>query len=116
MHWFSAPDYWLSRFLFERALALIYLVAFLVALNQFRPLLGERGLLPARAFLKATRFRESPSIFHARYSDRLLVAVCWTGIALAALALSTLPERAPVVVSMLVWFGLWALYMSIVNI
>ena len=116
MDWFSAPDYWLARFVFERALALIYLIAFLVALNQFRPLLGERGLLPAPAFLRVTRFRESPSIFHARYSDRLLVVVCGAGIALSLLALSTLAERAPDAVSMLVWFGLWALYMSIVNV
>jgi hypothetical protein len=116
MNWFSAPEYWLSRFLFERALALIYLVAFLVALNQFRPLLGERGFLPAPAFIRATRFRDTPSIFHARYSDRLLVLVCWAGIALALVAPSTLPQRAPLPISMLVWFALWALYMSIVNV
>lgn len=116
MDWFPAPEYWIARFVFERALALIYLVAFVVALNQFRPLLGERGLLPAPAFLRATRFRDTPSIFHVRYSDRLLVVVCWTGIALALLALSTLPQRAPLPVSMLVWFALWALYMSIVNV
>ncbi|MBV8529006.1 MAG: lipase maturation factor family protein [Candidatus Dormibacteraeota bacterium] len=116
MHWFSATDYWLGRFLFERALALIYLVAFVVALNQFRPLLGERGLLPAPALLRATRFRDTPSLFHLDYSDRLLVLVCWTGIVLALLTLSTLPQRAPLPVSMLVWFALWALYVSIVNI
>ena len=44
MEWFQAPDYWLSRWLFERALAAICLVAFLVAVTQFRPLLGERGV------------------------------------------------------------------------
>src|SRR6185503_12061887 len=40
MDWLAAPDYWLTRFVFERALGAIYLVAFLVTLNQFRPLLG----------------------------------------------------------------------------
>ncbi|HMC68770.1 MAG TPA: lipase maturation factor family protein, partial [Mycobacteriales bacterium] len=49
---FAAPDYWLSRFVFERGLALVYLIAFLVAVNQFRPLLGEHGLLPAPGFLR----------------------------------------------------------------
>src|SRR6185312_15036394 len=34
-------DYWYSRVLFERSLALLYLVGFLVAANQFVPLLGE---------------------------------------------------------------------------
>ena len=29
--WFSAPDYWLSRLVFLRALAVIYVIAFLVA-------------------------------------------------------------------------------------
>ena len=116
MDWLSAPEYWIARFLFERALALIYLTAFLVALNQFRPLLGERGLLPAPEFIRATRFRDTPSIFHVRYSDRMLVAVCWSGIILALLEVSTLPQRAPLPISMLVWFALWALYMSIVNV
>src|SRR5258708_5856055 len=39
--------YWYSRFLFERSLALMYLVAFTVAANQFVPLLGERGTVAA---------------------------------------------------------------------
>ena len=43
----SAPNsYWHARFLFERGLAVIYLIGFVVAANQFVPLLGERGLEP----------------------------------------------------------------------
>ena len=42
----ALPAYWYSRFLFERALAAIYLTGFLVAANQFVPLLGEHGLEP----------------------------------------------------------------------
>ena len=45
--WLQAPGYWLSRLVITRGLGVIYLIAFLVALNQFRLLLGERGLLPA---------------------------------------------------------------------
>jgi hypothetical protein len=84
MTWLDAPDYWLSRLVIERALGLVYLVAFLVARNQFRPLLGERGLLPVPGFVKAVSFRRAPSIFHLHYSDRLLGAVAWTGIAMSA--------------------------------
>ncbi|HET7700730.1 MAG TPA: lipase maturation factor family protein, partial [Candidatus Limnocylindria bacterium] len=51
MELLRADDYWLARLVFQRALALIYLVAFVVALRQFRPLCGEHGLLPAPAFL-----------------------------------------------------------------
>ncbi|HKB14124.1 MAG TPA: hypothetical protein VKD69_25845, partial [Vicinamibacterales bacterium] len=43
---------WYSRLLFERLLAAIYCVAFLVAANQFVPLLGERGLEPVSRFVR----------------------------------------------------------------
>ncbi|MGI9033378.1 MAG: hypothetical protein ACR2HY_06800 [Acidimicrobiales bacterium] len=46
MRWFSAPGYWLARLLFLRVLAGIYLIAFMVAVTQFRPLLNDNGLLP----------------------------------------------------------------------
>jgi len=116
MAWFSASDYWLSRFLFQRGLGLIYLAAFLVALHQFRPLLGERGLLPTAGYLRMTTFRQAPGLFQLGYSDRRLLAVAWSGIVLATCEVLTLPERAPLPVSMLVWFTLWALYLSIVNV
>jgi hypothetical protein len=116
MEWFEAPEYWLSRFLFERALGIIYLVAFVVALNQFRPLLGERGLLPTPRFLELVGFREAPSLFQLRYSDRLLTAVAWAGIVLSASIIAGLPQAGPLWVPMLVWFVLWALYLSIVNV
>ena len=47
MEWFAAPDYRLARFILERGLGLVYLIGFLVALNQFPALLGARGLVPA---------------------------------------------------------------------
>ena len=116
MDWFSASDYWLSRLVFQRGLAVIYLVAFVNALNQFRPLLGERGLLPAPGYLRMTTFRQAPGLFQLRYSDRLLLVVAWSGTVLAACEVLTLPERVPLPVSMVVWFALWALYLSIVNV
>src|SRR5438093_11519536 len=116
MGWFSAPGYWLSRLVFERALGVIYLVAFLVAVNQLRPLVGERGLLPAPRFLRLVTFRQSPSLFHWRYSDRLAAAVSWVGLALALAVVAGLPQAGPLWASMLVWAVLWCLYLSIVNI
>ena len=116
LDWFQAPDYWLSRWLFERALAAIYLVAFLVAARQFPALLGERGLLPVPRFVAMVPFRLAPSLFHLRYSDRLLRGVAWTGVALAALLLLGLPQAGPVWLPMLAWLALWALYLSIVNV
>ncbi|HYY23922.1 MAG TPA: lipase maturation factor family protein [Candidatus Udaeobacter sp.] len=107
---------WLVRLLFQRGLAAIYLTAFLVALNQFPALLGERGLLPVPAFLQGVSFREAPSLFHWRYSDRLLAAVAWLGIALAGLTLLGIPESGPLWLSVAVWWLLWALYLSVVNV
>ena len=53
----SASDYWYSRLIFERSLALVYLVAFLCAANQFIPLLGEHGLLPVPRFVRKVMTR-----------------------------------------------------------
>jgi hypothetical protein len=112
----EAPDYWLARLVFQRALAAIYLIAFLVALRQFVPLLGERGLLPVPDFVRAVPFRRSPSLFHFRYSDGLLRVVAWIGIALSVAALVGLPDAWPVPLTMLLWAALWVLYLSIVNV
>ena len=72
----TASDHQLARFVLERGIAAIYLVAFVVALDQFPALLGEHGLMPARRFLAARRFLEAPSLFHLGYSDRRLIAAC----------------------------------------
>jgi hypothetical protein len=107
---------WLVRLLYQRGLAAIYLVAFVSALNQFPALLGERGLLPVPRLLAFVSFREAPSLFHVHYSDRLFTLVAWTGIALSCVALFGLSESGPVWLSFAVWFALWLLYLSIVNV
>ncbi len=109
-------SYWWSRFLLQRAIGLVYLIAFINALNQFIPLLGEDGLLPLPQFLPQMSFKSKPSLFHWHYSDDLFRAVAITGIVLSVVAASTLAARAPVWITMLVWLLLWALYMSIVNV
>jgi hypothetical protein len=114
--WFSAPGYWLGRLLFERLLALVYLIAFVVTLNQFRPLLGDHGLTPVRPFLDRLPFRRALTLFKLHYSDRALVAVSWAGIVLAAALLAGLPDRGPLWLPMAVWLALWVLYLSIVNV
>jgi hypothetical protein len=116
VEWFSASDDWLSRWLFERGLALTYLVAFAVVLNQFRPLLGEHGLMPVPRFVAAVPFQRSPSLFHWRYSDRLLAAVGWIGIAVAGALLLEVPQRIWAPLAMASWLLLWVLYVSIVNV
>ncbi len=116
MTWLEAPDYWLARLVVERGIGAIYFVAFLVALRQFTPLLGERGLLPVTQFTAYVPFRTSPSLFHLRYSDRLLRTCAWAGLGLSALVVAGIPDSWPLGVELLPWIVLWALYLSIVNV
>ncbi len=116
MHWFEAPDYWLSRLVFERSVAAIYVIAFVVALDQFPALLGEHGLLPAPRFLARVSFRRAPSLFHARYSDRFLRAIAVFGAALAGSIVAGVPQGGPAWAPLLAWLVVWALYQSIVNV
>jgi hypothetical protein len=109
-------EYWLARFAFQRGLALIYLIAFLVAFNQFRPLLGERGLLPVSQFLGFVNFRKAPSIFHFFYSDNFFGGVSLVGILLSIIALTSLSDRGPFWISFGVWSSLYVLYLSIMNV
>jgi len=115
--WLSAPDYRIARLVIERGIALIYLIAFAVALDQFPALLGERGLLPTPRFLRATTFREAPTLFHLTgYSDRLLRAISWAGVLLSLALAIGLPQSGPLWVPMVAWLALWLLYLSIVNV
>mgnify|MGYP000480614123 CR=1 FL=1 len=109
-------DYEVARFILQRALALIYLIAFSVTLNQFPALVGEDGLQPIRPFLERISFWRAPSIFHWHYSDRFLRAVSWGGILLSIAAFASFLVPLPVWLYMLNWFILWALYLSIVNV
>jgi hypothetical protein len=109
-------DYQVARFVIERGLAALYLIAFVVAARQFPALCGERGLEPAPRLLAATTFWQSPSLFHLRYSDRLLAIVAWTGAVLAAAMVIGMPQAGPLPLTMLAWFALWALYQSIANV
>jgi hypothetical protein len=116
MNWFSAPDYWLTRLVIERGLGLTYLLAFVAVLQQFPALLGEQGLLPVPRFLRGVGFRDAPSLFQLGYSDGLLRTVACIGGALALGVMLGLPQAGPLWLSMLVWFALWVLYLSIVNV
>src|SRR5213075_1700497 len=80
--------YWYSRFVFERGLALVYLIAFVAVVNQFVPLLGERGLLPVPRFIEAVPFRVSPSLFYFRATDVVFRVAGWLGILFSLMALT----------------------------
>jgi hypothetical protein len=73
--WFDDMEFdsvWITRLILQRALAAIYLIAFIVVLRQFKALLGENGLQPVPEFLKGRSFRDAPTLFHWHYSDRFV--------------------------------------------
>ncbi|MEI6531505.1 MAG: lipase maturation factor family protein, partial [Chlamydiota bacterium] len=109
-------DYWITRFCFQKALAFVYLVGFLIAFWQFKPLLGEKGLLPVPYFLQRVRFKDTPSLFFACSKDWFVKGASILGILLSLTALTGLSEAYGLYVSMAVWLGMWALYLSFVNV
>jgi hypothetical protein len=112
----ASNDYEIARFLIERALGVIYLIAFTVAFVQFPALCGERGLDPAPQFLRYVSFRQAPSVFHVRYSDSLLRLAAAAGVVLSLAVVLGIATSLPLPLTMLVWFVLWALYLSIMNV
>ena len=107
----------------QRGIAALFLVAFVSTLNQFRPLLGERGLLPAPELLDWARSSKGasrllrPTLFRwARYTDRRLVALCVGGIVVSASLVCGIPQLGPPWLPMIAFLLLWAAYMSITSI
>ncbi|MER6151869.1 lipase maturation factor family protein [Streptomyces hirsutus] len=116
MEWFTASDYWLSRLVFQRGLAGLYLIAFLTAVLQFRALIGERGMLPVPRFVERTPFARAPGLFQLRYSDRFFAGCAWAGCAVSAALLAGMDSWLPLWAGMLLWLAPWTLYLSIVNV
>jgi hypothetical protein len=112
----GGSHYWLARLAFTRALALVYLIAFLCALNQFRPLLGQHGLQPVPEYISRVPFHDSPSLFYWLPKDWAFTAFAWAGIALSCVAISGITDRHSIWWSSLLWGVIWALYMSFVNV
>lgn len=108
-------EYWLTRLLLERSIAAICLVAFLCALNQFKPLLGERGLLPVPLFVRQVPFRASPSLFYLFPRDVAFTAAAWAGIVLSVLILTGIATRSTWS-SVVAWALIYLLYLSFVNV
>ncbi len=106
---------WVTRLLLERSIGLICLVAFIVALNQFKPLLGEHGLLPVPLFVKQVSFSNTPSIFIWFPRDAAFTAAAWVGILLSCLVVTGISSRYTWL-SVTVWVTIYLLYLSFVNV
>src|SRR5262252_5804553 len=75
----------IPRWLFLRALGLIYFSAFYSLAFQIRGLIGPNGILPAGEFLGnltrlgPTRFWIAPTLLWLSSSSHMLMALCWVG-------------------------------------
>jgi len=111
----SPSSYVLTRDLFLRALALVYLIAFASLRPQIIGLLGEKGILPARLLMEHARaqipgqYHLLPTLAWWRVDDAFLRLLCSGGI---ALSLAAFFQIAPP----LTFFLLWLFYLSIVSI
>jgi hypothetical protein len=97
---FGAADRLIPRWIFLRALGLIYFSAFFSLLFQIRGLIGPQGILPAGELLEAVgktagaaRFWYAPTLFWVSSSSHMLMAVCWVGLAAAVLVFANLWPR-----------------------
>jgi predicted DCC family thiol-disulfide oxidoreductase YuxK len=115
------PDYFLTRWIFLRALGLVYLVAFVSLWTQISGLIGHNGILPTDQFMSAVqqhcdargigleRFHLLPTLCWFNSSDSFLNFQCATGT----------------IFSVLLFFGiapapclalLWLLYLSLATV
>jgi lipase maturation factor 1 len=76
-----------ARWIFLRALGLIYFSGFYSLLFQAKGLIGPNGILPASDYLQAVaaalhgaRFWFAPSLLWLGASDRALMLLCWAGM------------------------------------
>lgn len=106
-------DFRWVRWVFLRALAAIYLDAFLSFAVQADGLIGPQGILPAAAWLRGLRsqiggaaWRELPTLGWWFPKDGGVHELCWAGAVLAGLLFLNL---APTVCLA----GLWAAYLSL---
>jgi lipase maturation factor 1 len=92
LRWLFDPEHGPSdslipRWIFLRALGLIYFSAFFSLLFQIRGLIGPAGILPAKEYLQAVantaghaRYWYAPTLLWFSTSSHLSMGLCWAGL------------------------------------
>jgi hypothetical protein len=104
------------RWLFLRALGLIYFSAFYSLIFQIKGLIGPNGILPASEFLEAVphyfpglaRFWYAPTLLWISSSNRSLEIICWLGLVAAILVIFNICPR----LSLLICFVMYLSFVS----
>ncbi|HVB98937.1 MAG TPA: lipase maturation factor family protein [Candidatus Dormibacteraeota bacterium] len=109
-----SSGYLVVRWIFLRALGLIYFSAFFSLAFQIRGLIGPRGILPAGGYLAAVakalgglRFWYAPTLLWTGSGNQALELLCWAGMAASILAIVNFWPR-------LSFLGCLILYLSFV--
>ncbi len=99
------PGHLLGRWLFLRALGLIYFSAFFSLVFQVRGLIGPLGILPAADLLSGAaqslgplRFWYAPTLLWLSSGSPMLLAICWVGMLASLLLVVNLWPRGSLLV------------------
>jgi hypothetical protein len=106
---FGAVNRLIPRWIFLRAMGLIYLSAFYSLLFQVRGLIGTDGILPARNYLLMIaqnapgleRFWYAPTLYWFASSSHAILAFCWIGLIASGLLVLNLWPRGMLVICFL---------------
>ncbi len=103
----GASDRLIPRWLFLRALGLIYFSAFYSLAFQIKGLIGPEGILPTGEFLQAVaqslghvgRIWYAPTLLWISSGSTMLVALCWIGMAASLLLVLNVWPRGMLLVA-----------------
>jgi lipase maturation factor 1 len=108
----TPPGYLAARWLFLRALGLIFFSAFYSLVYQIRGLIGPDGILPARDYLVqvarvlgSARFWYAPTVFWWSASDRFLLGVVVAGMLASLLLILNLCPRGMLVICLVAFLS-----------
>src|SRR6202167_2818964 len=109
---FTLPGYLAGRWLFLRALGLIFFSAFYSLAFQIRGLIGPNGILPARDYLVqvtrvvgSARFWYAPTVFWWSSSDRFLLGVVVAGMVASLLLTLNIFPRGMLVICLVAFLS-----------
>ena len=110
------PGHLWPRWIFLRALGLIYLSAFYSLLFQIKGLIGPNGILPAADYLQAMQaalelrsYWSAPSLLWFGASNGALMTLCWVGLGASLLLTLNVWPRA----SLLICFVCFVSFVSV---
>ena len=108
------PTYRWTRWLFLRAVAVVYLIAFASLSTQVIGLVGENGILPVRSFLESFHqqagndaYRFAPTLVWFNASDAFLQFLCSAGVVCSVLLAAGVLQKPMAIVLWIFYFSLY---------